>query len=118
MGFYSLLWCIVSPVDIRSAKQIGRLLRSSREAQSANLNHLSKRCGLSVAQLVHIENGNLFAFESDLEKMMGYSNVYAEALNIDANALSKDLSFSQPAEAPLPVNNNIPRFLLKSNQKV
>ena len=70
MGFYSLLWCIMSPVDIRSAKQIGRLLRSSREAQSANLNLLSKRCGLSVAQLVHIENGNLFAFESDLEKMM------------------------------------------------
>ena len=55
---------------------------------------------------------------SDLQKMMGYSNLYAEALNIDANALSKDLSFSQPAEAPLPVNNNIPRFLLKSNQKV
>ena len=108
----------MSLVDIRSAKQIGRLLRSSREAQSANLNLLSKRCGLSVAQLVHIENGNLFAFESDLEKMMGYSNFYAEALNIDANALSKDLSFSQPAEAPLPVNNNIPRFLLKSNQKV
>ena len=108
----------MSSVDIRSAKQIGRLLRSSREAQSANLNHLSKRCGLSVAQLVHIENGNLFAFEKDLQKMMSYSNVYAEALNIDANALSKDLSFSQPAEAPLPVNSNIPRFLLKSNQKV
>ena len=108
----------MSLVDIRSAKQIGRLLRSSREAQSANLNHLSKRCGLSVAQLVHIENGNLFAFEKDLQKMMGYSNVYAAALNIDANALSKDLSFSQPAEAPLPVNSNIPRFLLKSNQKV
>jgi len=39
-------------------------------------------------------------------------------LNIDANALSKDLSFSQPAEVPIPVNSNIPRFLLKSNQKV
>ena len=83
----------MSPVDIRSAKQIGKLLRSSREAQRANLQNLSKQCGISVAQLVHIENGNLFAFESNLEKIMGYSNVYAQALNIDINALSQNLEY-------------------------
>ena len=53
----------MSSLDIRSAKEIGRLLRRAREEQSANLNHLSKRCGLSVAQLVHIESGNLFALK-------------------------------------------------------
>jgi len=103
----------VSPVDIRSAKQIGKLLRSSREAQRANLQNISKQCGLSVAQLVHIENGNLFAFESNLEKIMGYSNVYAQALNIDINALSQNLEYLPIQDLAIPVEAHIPSFLIK-----
>jgi cytoskeletal protein RodZ len=104
----------MSPNDIHSAKQIGRLLRREREEQSANLYHLSKRCGLGVAQLVHIENGNLFAFESDLDRLRGYSNIYAQALNIDTNTF-----IHSPVElmgkVEVPVDSHIPRFLLKKN---
>jgi cytoskeletal protein RodZ len=103
----------MSPVDIRSAKQIGKLLRSSREAQRANLQHISKQCGLSVAQLVHIENGNLFAFESNIDKIMSYSKVYAQALNIDINTLSEAPSLMPPRQAVAPVDVSIPRFLIK-----
>jgi cytoskeletal protein RodZ len=103
----------MSPVDIRSAKHVGKLLRSSREAQCANLSHLSKRCGLTVTQLVHIENGNLFAFEKDLQKMMSYSNVYANALNVDVNALGQELTFMSKGTDPEPLDSHIPRFLLK-----
>ena len=103
----------MSPVDIRSAKQIGKLLRSSREAQRANLQHISKQCGLSVAQLVHIENGNLFAFESNIDKIMSYSNVYAQALNIDINTLSEPPSLMPLRQAVAPVDVYIPRFLIK-----
>jgi transcriptional regulator with XRE-family HTH domain len=110
---YSSFWCIMSLYDICSAKQIGKLLRSSREAQRANLQHISKQCGLSVAQLVHIESGNLFAFESNLEKIMSYSNVYARALKIDINTFSETLSMA-PVKDPLaPVDGYIPRFLIK-----
>ncbi len=105
----------MSPVDIRSAKQVGRLLRSSREAQSVDLNHLSKRCGLSVAQLVHIESGNLFAFEENLQKMMSYSNIYANVLNVDVNTLGQEVVYV-PKDIDLgPVGSNIPRFLLKQS---
>ena len=110
---YSSLWCIMSLCDIRSAKQIGKLLRSSREAQRANLQHISKQCGLSVAQLVHIENGNLFAFESNLEKIMGYSNVYAQVLNIDINTLSEAQSMAPTRDVEAPVDRHIPSFLIK-----
>ena len=103
----------MSLCDIRSAKQIGKLLRSSREAQRANLQHISKQCGLSVAQLVHIENGNLFAFESNLEKIMTYSSVYAQALNIDINSLSEAPSLMSARQAVEPVDSHIPRFLMK-----
>ncbi len=105
----------MSPVDIRSAKQVGRLLRSSREAQSVDLNHLSKRCGLSVAQLVHIESGNLFAFEENLQKMMSYSNIYANVLNVDVNTLGQEEVYV-PKDIDLRlVGSNIPRFLLKQS---
>jgi cytoskeletal protein RodZ len=102
----------MSPCDIRSAKQIGKLLRSSREEQRANLQHISKQCGLSVAQLVHIENGNVFAFEGNIEKIMSFSNVYAQALNIDINTLREApalMSTSQAAVAYV----YIPHFLMK-----
>ena len=103
----------MSLCDIRSAKQIGKLLRSSREAQRGNLQHISKQCGLSVAQLVHIENGNLFAFESNLEKIMTYSSVYAQALNIDINSLSEAPSLMPARQSVEPVDSHIPRFLMK-----
>jgi cytoskeletal protein RodZ len=103
----------MSLCDIRSAKQIGKLLRNSREAQRANLQHISKQCGLSVAQLVHIENGNLFAFESNLEKIMTYSSVYAQALNIDINSLSEAPSLMSARQAVEPIDSHIPRFLMK-----
>lgn len=105
----------MSPANIRSAKQIGKLLRSSREAQQANLQNISKKCGLSVAQLVHIENGNLFAFESNLEKIMGYSNIYAQALNIDINTLSEAPVLSPLREMVEPVDSHIPPFLMKKS---
>jgi cytoskeletal protein RodZ len=102
----------MSPCDIRSAKQIGKLLRSSRDEQRANLQHISKQCGLSVAQLVHIENGNVFAFEGNIEKIMSFSNVYAQALNIDINTLREApalMSTSQAAVADV----YSPHFLMK-----
>ena len=98
---------------IRTAKQIGKLLKSSREAQCANLKQLSLQCGLSVAQLVHLENGNLFAFERNLERMIGFFHLYAHALNVDVNTLVQDLIFSSVNNNLMPVESYIPRFLLK-----
>lgn len=103
----------MSSDSIRSAKQIGKLLRSSREAQRANLQHISKQCGLSVAQLVHIENGNLFAFEGNLEKITGFSNIYAQALNININALSEAPPLGPLSKVAALIDVAIPRFLLK-----
>jgi cytoskeletal protein RodZ len=103
----------MSPRDIRSAKQIGKLLRSSRETQRANLQRISKQCGLSVAQLVHIENGNIFAFEGNIEKIMSYSDVYAQALNIDINTLREAPVLIPPRQDVPPVGEYIPKFLIK-----
>jgi hypothetical protein len=65
--------------------------------------------------LVHIENGNLFAFESNLEKIMSYSNVYAQALNIDINTLSEAPSLMPTRYVVAPVDSHIPLFLVKKS---
>ena len=103
----------MTPFDIRSARQVGKLLRCSREAQRASLQHISQQCGLSVVLLVHIENGNLFAFESDIENIMSYSNVYAQALNVDLNALSTATSLESLTDLEVPIDDHIPHFLMK-----
>jgi hypothetical protein len=77
------------------------------------LSELIFKIYLSVAQLVHIENGNLFAFESNLEKIMGYSNVYAQALNVDIMAFSQDPSLAPRKDLAAPVDGYIPHFLIK-----
>jgi hypothetical protein len=63
---------------------------------------------------VHIENGNLFAFENDLEKILSYSNAYAQALNIDINTLS-EASDLAPIRDALQADEAIPRFLIKQS---
>ena len=103
----------MTPFGIRSARQVGKLLRSSREAQRAYLQHISPQCGLSVALLVHIENGNIFAFEGNLEKIMRFSNVYAQALNVDLNALGATTSLEPLTDLGVPVDDHIPHFLMK-----
>ena len=103
----------MSPFDIRSARQVGKLLRCSREAQQTNLQHISKQCGLSVALLVHIESGNLYVFDSSLQKLMSYSNVYAQALNVDINALGTATSLEPLTDLEVPVDDHIPHFLMK-----
>lgn len=105
----------MSSIDIRSARQVGKLLRSSREAQSANLHHISKQCGLSVAQLIHIENGDLFAFESNLEKILSYSNIYAQILNIDINTIVESPTSAPARDLLVPLDGHIPHFLIKQS---
>ena len=104
----------MSSLDIRSAKEIGRLLRRAREEQSANLNHLSKRCGLSVAQLVHIESGNLFALKGDLNKMMINYKIYSQALNVNLNALDQNVTLATIDHELTPLDGFIPQFLKKT----
>jgi hypothetical protein len=69
--------------------------------------------GLSVAQLVHVENGNLFAFESNLENIINYSKVYARALNFNSNALDEPSSLVPARDFVAPVDSDISHFLIK-----
>jgi hypothetical protein len=44
---------------------------------------------------------------------MSYSNVYAQALNIDINTLSQNLEYLPIQDSAVPVDAHIPSFLIK-----
>jgi len=67
---------------IAPAKKLGRKLRIAREEQGHNLAILASQCGMSVVQLVALEDGNVYIFDKDQNQMHASAIVYAEALGI------------------------------------
>ena len=74
---------------IAPAKKLGRKLRNLREEQGHNLAVLASQCGMSVVQLVALEDGNVYIFDEDQNQMFASAMVYAEALGI--NILDKNI---------------------------
>ena len=69
--------------QIKPAKRLGKKLRIAREEQGHNLAILASQCGMSVVQLVALEDGNVYIFDNDEDQMHVSAIVYAEALGID-----------------------------------
>ena len=69
--------------QIKPAKRLGKKLRVAREEQGHNLAILASQCGMSVVQLVALEDGNAYIFDNDEDQMHVSAIVYAEALGID-----------------------------------
>lgn len=106
--------------DIKAVKQLGKLLRSSRESQKITLSDASKLSGLSITHLVHIEDGNLFGFEGDIQKITGYADVYAKSIDTSICNLSEN-SQGQLSSIPTELLSEmdvIPFFLKKNAEKV
>ncbi|OJI04042.1 helix-turn-helix transcriptional regulator [Polynucleobacter sp. MWH-Adler-W8] len=68
--------------EIQSFKQIGRRLRSEREGRGLTLPAVARLCGMSVSELVRIENGELLGFRQVLEDALTNAEVYAKALDV------------------------------------
>ena len=71
--------------QIKPAKRLGKKLRVAREEQGHNLAILASQCGMSVVQLVALEDGNAYIFDNDEDQMYVSAIVYAEALGIDVS---------------------------------
>jgi hypothetical protein len=69
--------------EIQSFKQIGRRLRSEREERGLTLPAVAGLCGMSISELVRIENGELLGFRQVLKDALSNAEVYAKALDIE-----------------------------------
>jgi len=70
-------------VEIRKAKEIGRLVRASRESQHLSVQALAGLSGYSVNQIMNLENGNIYAFHENLDHFIELAVHSAEKMNVD-----------------------------------
>ena len=78
--------------EIQSFKQIGRRLRSEREGRGLTLPAVAGLCGMSISELVRIENGELLGFRQVLEDALTNAEVYAKALNVELGGVERQHS--------------------------
>jgi transcriptional regulator with XRE-family HTH domain len=98
--------------EIQTFKQIGRRLRSEREDRGLTLPAVAGLCGMSISELVRIENGELLGFRQALEDALTNAEVYAKALDVELAGVERQHS----GKATINAKNDdmyIPVFLRK-----
>lgn len=78
--------------EIQSFRQIGRRLRDAREARGLTLPAIAGSCGMTISELVRIENGELLGFRQVLEDALSNADIYAKALDVELDDLGRQHS--------------------------
>lgn len=78
--------------EILSFKQVGKRLRSEREDRGLTLPSVAGLCGLSISELVRIENGELMGFRQALDATMNNAEVFAKALDVELSGMRRQHS--------------------------
>jgi len=98
--------------EIQTFKQIGKRLRQEREMRGLTLPSVAGLCGMSISELVHIENGELMGFKQVLEDAFSNADAYAKALDVELGGVGRQ----HPGMASVHAKNDdlfIPVFLRK-----
>ena len=74
---------LMNLAEIQTFKQIGKRLRAEREARGLTLPAAAGLCGMSISELVRIENGELLGFRQALEDALTNAEAYAKALDVE-----------------------------------
>jgi transcriptional regulator with XRE-family HTH domain len=78
--------------EIQSFKKIGTRLRHTREARGLALPALARSCGMTISELVRIENGELLGFKQIPESTLSNAEAYAKALGIELGDIGRQHS--------------------------
>jgi len=102
---------MTSLADIRQAKEIGKSVRKTREAQRLSIQALATLSGLSTNQMVNLEDGNFFAFNQDLNLLISHAKHCAEMMGVDLIDISGETPATHSKKFSL--EESIPVFLQK-----
>jgi len=78
--------------EIQSFRQIGRRLRNEREARGLTLPAIAGSCGMTISELVRIENGELLGFKQAPKNTLSNAEVYAKALDVELDDVGRQHS--------------------------
>jgi len=89
----------MSPKEIQYLRQIGKHLRSEREARGLTLAAVAGSCGLAISELVRIENGELLGFKQVVKDVFSNAETYAKALDIELDKVGQQYSGTTTVKA-------------------
>lgn len=75
--------------EIKSAKELGKCMQKARESQHMSILKLANLSGLSVNQVVNLENGNFFAFGQSMSQFEVNVNRCAEKMGVSIASSQK-----------------------------
>jgi transcriptional regulator with XRE-family HTH domain len=78
--------------EIQSFRQIGKRLRHEREVRGLTLPAVAGLCGMTISELVRIENGELLGFKQILKDALNNAEVYAKALDVELSNVDRQYS--------------------------
>ena len=102
---------MTSLADIKEAKEIGKSVRKTREAQCLSIQAVATLSGLSTSQIVNLENGNFFAFNQDLNLLMSHAKYCADMMGLDLIDIPVEMPATNSKMCAL--EESIPVFLQK-----
>jgi transcriptional regulator with XRE-family HTH domain len=100
-------------VTIRKAKEVGVLIRKARMTSGLNIQSLATMTGLSVNQILHLENGNIYAFHESIDDLMEVAKNCGEKLDVRFEDSGGLLNTFNPKEAQFSIKDSIPVFIQK-----
>lgn len=104
---------MASDQELKNAKELGKILRASRQNLGLSLLSIANQSGISMAKLNAVENGNHFGFINNSKEMYEYATIYAKTLKIE---IPEHLGIKHTNQVS--VTNSavfIPYFLRKKN---
>lgn len=82
----------MNSAEIQSFRMIGKRLRTEREARGLTLPAVARSCGMTISDLVRIENGELLGYRQLLEDALSNADLYAKALDVELDDLARQYS--------------------------
>lgn len=77
--------------EIKCAKELGKLMQKARESQRMSVLSLANLSGMSVNQVVNLENGNFFAFGQSISQFEASIYHCAEKMGVTISSSQKSV---------------------------
>jgi transcriptional regulator with XRE-family HTH domain len=99
-------------LDIKNAKKIGKTISGLRKSHNLSVRALANLTNFSMQKIVHLENGNHFAFNEAQDEFTTSANHCLELLTSENHKTFIEEQTLLPNE--IPVTPSIPAFLRRS----
>jgi transcriptional regulator with XRE-family HTH domain len=100
-------------VSIRKAKEIGGRVRKARIEFGLSIQAFATLTGFSVNQIMHLENGNIYAFHENIDDLIEVAKKCGDKLNLNFSIQNNHEAIFEQRGNQFSIADAIPVFVQK-----